>query len=315
MAIMPQTDEELLASLPQYGGAGGSQQAADYYAGKDFFDFFGRNPTRSELATLSNYYIGGDPNIANTTGGRSAVAQYYQDQSNLPANRRERYGQDSGKYSGDIQSIYQDLMKRGATEDEVKHFGTLLASGELDPYELRSFIQATPEYQNQQDTAFRSQVGGELADLDAKAFGRQKEDVISRFSKMGRQGSTALDFALTDLMGKVAEKRQAFLSNLSASQYGSNKENARADYGQILNQMGANQDRTYGLNDTYRTRGWNVSDYNRQQQDWLSALKASQKKPGWMDYTAFGLDAINSLTNTGKNVATAGGKSGFGMWG
>lgn len=302
MAIDPTTGEDPLASLPQYGGAGGSSQAAEFYAGKDFADMFGRNPTRSELSMLANYYMSGDPNIANTAGGRSAVAQYYQDQVNSPKNQKKQNETKSGQYSGDINSIYQDLLKRGASDAEVQHFGGLLASGEVDPYELRQFIQATPEYQTSQDTAFRSTLGNELADLDTKAFGRQKEDVISRFASAGRLGSSALDFALTDLMGKIAEKRQGFLANLSASQYGSNKENARADYGNLLSNMDTNKKYEWGLQDQNRQRGWNVTDYNRQQQDYLRALQ-SMKTGGWREDLNTAFNGLNAAANVGKTVA------------
>lgn len=287
---------------------GGGQKAAEFTAWRDFFELFGRNPTRSELSLVANNYISGDKNILNTAGGKASLSQYYQDQSNLPANRRERLSKESGKYSGDVNSIYQDLFKRGATDAEVKHFGTLLASGEIDPYELRSFIQATPEFQAQQDKAFRTEVGGELADLDTKAFSRQKEDVISRFARSGRNGSTALDFALTDLMGQIAEKRQGFLANLSADQYRGNKDTARADYGTVLNEMGANRDRAFGLQDKYRERGWNVSDYNRQQDDYMRALAGQNKGPGWMDY-------LNTALNGANTFANAGGRNGAGIWG
>jgi hypothetical protein len=137
--------------------------------------------------------------------------------------------------------------------------------------------------------------------------------VISRFASAGRLGSSALDFALTDLMGKVAEKRQGFLANLSANQYQGNKESARADYGNVLNGMQDTTSYERDLNNTYRTRGWNVQDYNTQKQDWQEALRNAQKKPSWMDYTAFGLNALNSLSNTGKNAF--GGTGGAGIWG
>src|ERR1039457_1136172 len=78
-----------LTALPQYGGAGGSLQAASYYAGQDFLATFGRNPSQQELNQLAPTYMG-DPNIANQAGGRAAIAQYYQNIANSPANLQKR---------------------------------------------------------------------------------------------------------------------------------------------------------------------------------------------------------------------------------
>lgn len=303
MNLPPPQGDTPLEALPQYDMSkpGGDIAQARYYAGQDFYKMFGRNPTASELSMLAQAYYTGDKNLTNGANGQAAVAQYYQDQLNSPLVQKQITQAKSGQYTGTINDLYNELLKRGATSAEVQHFGGLLASGEVDPYELRSFIQQTPEYQSAQDVAFRSQVGNELANLDTQAFGRQKEDVISRFAGMGRSGSTALDFALTDLMGRIAEKRQGFLANLSAQQYGSNKENARADYGNILGQM---QDTTnYGrsLNDQYRQRGWNVADYNRQKEDYFNALE-QQKRP-WWQYAVPGM--TQGLLQAGGQIGAA----------
>lgn len=273
------------------GDWAGRQNDEQYYAYQAFKKYFGREPSDAELAIATQSYVGGDRNIPNVAGGDAAVAQMAMDEQNLPVNQRKKFQEQAGERRGDVDSIMQDLFKRGASDAEVQHFGALLASGEVDPYELRAFVMETPEYRTQQDTAFREKVGGELADLDTKAFGRQKEDVISRFSKAGRLGSTALDFALTDLMGQIAEKRQGFLSTLSADLYRGNKESARADYGTMLSQMGADRDRSYGLQDAYRTRGWNVNDYNRQSQDYMRALSSQRGGTPWWSLGAGALGA------------------------
>lgn len=269
--------DQLKSSWQNERGGGDIHQQV--FAMQDFYNQFGRYPTRAELSSISPNYAG-DPNLTNSGLGRQAVGQYYQDQINDPINRKKTDESNAGQYSGKVNEIFNQLLKHGASDAEVQHFGGLLASGQVDPYELQQFIMQTPEYQTNQDTAFRSSLNDELTNEDTKAFGRQKEDVISRFASAGRIGSTALDFALTDLMGKVAEKRQGFLANLSAAQYGSSKDSARADYGNLLNGMKDTTSYERTLADINRQRGWNVSDYNRQKDDYMAALK-SQQRPWW----------------------------------
>src|SRR6266576_2505019 len=83
--IMPPSGQTPMTSLPVYGGKGGGQQAQEYYAGQDFYNLFGRNPTQSELDMLAPSYTG-DPNIANTSSGKAAVASYFNSLSNTPSN-------------------------------------------------------------------------------------------------------------------------------------------------------------------------------------------------------------------------------------
>lgn len=276
------------------------QNVLKQYITQAFLQYLGRGPTDTEIGMFGPSF-GADPNIPDSdkVAGFAAIAQYATDQANLPANVRKKYTEQAGEYSGDVQGLFQDLMNRGATESELQHFGMLLASGEVDPYELRSFLEQTTEYQTAQDKAFRESLGEELTDLDTKAFGRQKEDVISRYAKMGRTGSSSLDFALTDLMGKIAEQRQGWLANLSASQYGSNKETAKSSYANLLNEMQTNQQRNWNLQDITRNRGWEVSDYNRQMSDWLRALE-KQGQTSWIDSLNTGLQMANSAANIFK---------------
>src|SRR5574340_323245 len=166
----PTTGESPLSALPQYGGAGGSQEAADFYAARDFSSIFGRNPTASELAMLSGAYMSGDPNIANTAGGKAAVAQYFQALSQTPANlyarQQNQWGQAAPQHYDAVNQLFQSTLGRAPSQDELSHYGTLLASGQADPYQLSQFLQSLPEYQNAQDTKFRQGLDTELQQSD-----------------------------------------------------------------------------------------------------------------------------------------------------
>jgi hypothetical protein len=81
--LPPPTGQTALSALPQYGGAGGSNQAGQYYAGQEFAKLFGRNPTQSELDQFTPFYLGADPNIANVAGGNQAVSSYFNQQQQI----------------------------------------------------------------------------------------------------------------------------------------------------------------------------------------------------------------------------------------
>lgn len=307
----PQTGETPISGLPQYGGAGGGTEAQSYYAARDFYQMFGRNPTQSELAMLSGAYASGDANKANTSGGKQAVAQYYQSLTNTPANlyarQQKQWGQAAPQHYDAVNQMFQSTYGRAPTQDELSHYGTLLASGQADQYQLGQFLQSLPEYQNSQDAKFRSGLDNELQGSDEAFFNRVSPQISQRYAMMGRATSPALAVAMTDLAAQLSEKRQGYLAQLSASQYGGNKSAAMDQYNQSRNQIEGN---IYGNAQAQynnilgvQKRTQDISDYALQNQNYMNALGASQHAPGALDYlnTAFhGAEAGAKVYSAGK---------------
>lgn len=212
------------------------------------------------------------------TAGNAALAAWATQYKQSP----EYLKTQAPKYSNDVNQIFSELLKRGATKGELDHFGQMLATGQTDLFELGQYVQSLPEYQTAADTQFRSGLANELQGYDTKFFNKTSPEILNQYAKAGIQNSSALDYAMTDLLGNIASQRGQYLSGLSAQQYGGNKEAARQDYqaamNQYLNTLGQNQQRAYGLQDYYNKRGDQTTDYRLQAQDYANYLNSMQQK-------------------------------------
>lgn len=308
--------------LSRYGNSGvqiGSQiDQLNKSAYDTFSQMLGRAPTSSEFAQIMPYFRG--PGGADT--GRSAVAQFAERYKNSP----EALGKRAPEQYGKVGDVFQDLLKRGASQDELDYFGRALATGEITPYEVRQFVQQMPEYRTEQDKQFRSGLASELEGYDTSFFNKAKEDVISRFSQNtgGAGRSSALDFALTNLMGDIAKERGKYLSGISAQQYGGNKEAAREDYrgtmDRYMGDLSYNRQRGDQYMDALRDRSWNARDYEIQRDDYARMLGQGGGRRGGGMGGAFGpllgagIGALGGGLVSGGMGAGAGAQLGM-MWG
>lgn len=292
--VMPAANDFIRAL---YGGGSTTANAAkaagaeellklqkEYEVYKNGQELLGRDLTPQEFAQIL-------PRFAdNIDTGRAYLAEMAKQEEFSPANLAKKATQ----YSGQIGGFYQDLLNRGASAEEADYFGRLMASGQVTPYEIQQFIRATPEFQQREDKAFREGLEGELAGYDEKAFARERENILSQYTKAGLQNSSALDFAITEALGKMQEQRGAFLGQLSASQYGGNKDAARRDYETQRNRYFDQQDYGRGRSDAYMDyltqRADEGADYTRQRDDYLRFLSSQPKQrgPGVLDYLAGG---------------------------
>lgn len=224
---------------------GDPSQWSQWIAFNDFKQQFGRNPTLSELNQAAPYYLTGDPNIGNNAAGKQAIASYYQSMNQPSAQdiynqQQQKYQAQAGQHYADVTNQFQSLLGRGATQEELNHFGTLIASGQTDPYELGNYLKQTQEYQTTQDTQFRQGLAGQLNDVNSQFFKQYiQPSVVSQFASQGRDvsgASTGLQFALANAAKEMQTQTSGYLANLSASQYQGNKENARSDYEAQLSQ-------------------------------------------------------------------------------
>jgi hypothetical protein len=296
MAYDPTNGEVPLTEAPKWGGAGGGDQAAKVYAWDAFVKQFGRNPTQSELTMLSSAYISGDPNIANVSGGNSAVAQYFQSQANTPANQyaaeQKRYAADAPKFYDQINGMFQQSLGRDATDAEKSHFGSLLASGQVDPYTVNQFVTTLPEAVKKQDESFRSNLSGTLQGQDAQYYREQIAPALAQQAvKAGRSvDSSGIQNSLALAAQQQNRQRESFLSNLSAQQYGGQQSLAQGAYQQAYGSYQGLQDysrqRSDYLRDATNSRIQSLQDYAMQKQAYDQYLQRYGKRSGAAGYGA-----------------------------
>lgn len=289
--------------------AGGETFTTDYGRDLDIYktaqEVLGRDLTQNELYQLRPVFAG--PNGPDS--GKAYLAKWAEQDAKSPENLAKK----APDQSGHVNEIFQQLLSRGASKDEVDYFGRMLASGEVTPYEVNQFVQQLPEYKTNQDKAFRSGLEQELSGYDDKAFNREKENILSRYTQAGIQNSSALDFAMTDALSKLAENRGGYLAQLSASQYGGNKDAARQDYQTSLSRLFDNQDYSRGRAnqglDYLTQRADQGVDYQRQRDDYLSYLNSQPKRQG-NGLLGSSLAGAGALAPLGGYGALAGGALG-----
>jgi hypothetical protein len=278
-------------------------------AGQNVYNYFqrtaGREPTASELAQFVPIMQG------SYTHGNAAISGYLDMESRRPGALAEK----APEYSGQVNEVFREMLGREARPDEAEHFGTLLASKNVDAYGLRDFLKGSDEYQTSADTKFRSGLASELEGYDTKFFDKAKENVFSRFAN-NNQGSrsSALDFALTDLMGQIAEKRGSYLADLSARQYGGNKDLALSNYRSSMDRYLGEQDfarnRGYQNIDRSFDRAREIEDFYRQKgiydesRDGSSTLHTK-------DWINIGLGGANTAAQAYQARQMGGGRPGF----
>lgn len=269
--------------------AGGSDTYQQLYAFLDFKNVFGRNPTASELSMLSPNYAG-NKNVTNNANGKSIVSQYYQSiaksPDNLATRERERLEKEAPEHYGSVDETFQSTLGRNATDEEKSHFGSLLASKQLDTYQLGQFIGELPESVKKQDAEFRTKLSGELDTQNQKYFSDKiLPSIQQRFQAQGRSvDSSGYAAALALAAEDQSANRENFLTNLSANQYGNQTANARADYQTTLDRYYQSKDystdRSNYLADQLQGRATEFGNYNLQKSAYDEYLSRYGKRGG-----------------------------------
>jgi hypothetical protein len=344
MAQQPPVGTPLAGNAPtnadwgagQWTGAGGGPQAQQFYAWQDFAKTFGRNPTQAELDQYSAYYASpGDPNRANIPTGNQAIASYYQ-QQNAPSaidlqnqqvqQAQGAYTSQKGTINPQLGQMWQSMLGRAPTQDEMTHFGSLLASGQTDPYELQNYLKQTPEYANSQDAQFRQQLGGQMNDINGQFFSRYiQPSVMSQFASSGRDvsgASTGLQYALANAAKDLQLNSQQYLTGLGAQQYQGRQGVATQGYEAQLGQQYGVQNASLGNaisnQNNQLGQNWASTQYGRQSNDLMNYLR-NLPKQGSNPFTSALSGALSGAAlGTGKGGpgwGTAIGAAGGGLFG
>lgn len=264
---------------------------------RSFKSQIGRDPTASEFAQLIPAFQQG------TTYGNAIIGSI---RDRLAQNPNDPMNQGrAGQYGGQIRQVFKSMLGRDATPEEVNHFGSLMSTGNVNAYQLQDFLRGTPEYQTQEDTKFRGGLTKELENADISFFDRAKQGLQAQYMRQGTNMSSAMDSALTDLMGQIAEKRSQYLAGLSSQQYGGNKDlalqNYRGTQDRYLNEQNYNRGMSNSQNDYFRGRGDDLYDYQRQMDD-MARMQNSRDRSGRVLRTG---DWINLGLGVGNTAAQA----------
>ncbi len=275
----PTNGETPLTTLPQYGGAGGSDQAAQAYAAQDFVKQFGRNPTQSELSMLAPSYISGDPNIAALSAGRGAVAAYYNSMANTPTNIQanqtaqglKAYQAGQAGFDATTTAAFQQATGRAPTADELSHFGGLLASGAIDSYGLSQLVGQTAEAQNKQTADYQNTLSQNLQSTQGDYFKNYiNPSILSQTAAAGRDpNSSGVQQAEVQAGKQQNYDLQNYLANFGATQYGQSAQNQQGVYSQYLNQQ-------YGLQNAGISQQLGQQNYMQQQNSNLQNYQLQQ---------------------------------------
>lgn len=319
-AIAPGVDRRIQESAGSgKGGADEIRQAGgdtftneftkEYRIQQSAQQYLGRPLDQTEIASAMPYFQGpeGETNVNAYLANIATQQKQDPTNANSPSNPNNPKNTLS-QFNPQVNQVFQDLLKRGATQDELNHFSSLISTGQADPYQLQAYVKTLPEYTNAQDTQFRTGLNDELSKYDTAEFGREKQGILSQYAQNGQGGgaSPSLDYALTNLMGNIAEKRSNYLAGLSAQQYGGNKDLAAANYGNTMNQayQQSQQDRSnsLALNNTLLNRGFQGADYQQQMSDYMNYLNNRPKPNNTLAYINTGLNTINTAGNLYANL-------------
>ncbi len=290
----------------------------------DYQNIFGRLPTTQEVAQAMPAYQQPGGN------GGAFVSNLYQQEQNSPDKIAAKQQADNlakaPQFSGQVNNLFQGQFGRSATQDELNHFGSLLASGNSDPYQLQQFLQQQPEYTQKQDKNFQDQLSGQLSGYDQQYF---KNNILpslqEAYAKQGRSfDSSAFQGAATNSAQQQNVGRQQYLAGLSASQYQGRQQNAYQDYANaVANQQNLTNfgiQAKYGALQNTANRVNDLSDFNSQAQLYNSYLANYGKRNNGIGGLAGGLlgaglgaylgkgnpQAISAGYGVGSGLGTAG---------
>lgn len=282
---------------------GGTDQT-NQYAYDTYRSVFGRDPTAEEFAKVLPVFGGAE--------GRQRGAAYISELFDQYKQSPEYLGKQAGQYGDELGGVFQEVFGRGARADETDYFGRMRAAGRT-PFEIRQMLEASPEYQTAQDTKFRSGLASELEGYDTSFFDKQKQGIYADYARRGFGAGTSpsLDYALTSLMGDIAEKRGSYLAGISSQQYGGNKNAAREDYRANMSRYFDDQDyernRKQAELGYYRGRSDEDRDYQRQKEDYFQMLARNKQGRDAFhtgDWINLGLQGANAYANSQSGRTT-----------
>lgn len=302
----------------EYAAFWGAPNTEDYSNNKaaaydTFKQVFGRAPTRDEANQILPAF-GNDPHIPNTQAGSAFISQLHNSTENTPdklyAKQQAEYKQNAPQHYDTVNKLFQNAFGHAPSQEELDHFGSELASGQVDAYQIQQFLQQQPEYVNKQNEQMREGLSGKMAANDRRQFSEQiLPSIQEAYAKQGRSFDSSA-FSNSAALAAQAQntQRENFLSNLTAQQYGGVQDRAYNDYANMLAQQqnltNSGIQAQYSQIQGAQNRSNDLADLNTQNQMYQQYLARYGKRGG---------NGIMGSLQGAIGGATLGAK--FGPWG
>jgi hypothetical protein len=324
-----------LGALPGGNPGGGNTAQNEWYSKTHFRDsfkqMFGRDATNEEELQFLPQYMQSLHDDSGYTAGDAALASYYQQQQNTPtalaakqqSDALTKYKAGQGDYDAQTQQIFQQSVGRNATADELSHFGSLLASGQIDQYGMTQLVGQTAEAQNAATAKYQKTLGDNLQGVQADYFKNYiNPTILSQTAAAGRDpNSSGVQQAQVQAGKQQNYDLQNYLANFGASQYGQAAQNQQNVYQQYLNQQYGLQNANINSqlqNQSYlQQRNTDLANYQMQQNAYNTYLQNYGKRSGVGSMISGGLSGAGSGAMMGSTAgpwgALAGGILGGGL--
>lgn len=269
---------------------------------------------RGQLGTAS----GGDFSRLAQIAAENFVVQQKQQQFTNPSITPEQ--------STTAQRIVQETLGETGDPDLIGFIADEIARGQ-SPYELKAFLQTTPQFQEQaakrqqteQETyakQLRTDLNTQLLEQEGIAFNRAMPQILAQFARQGRIGSSGIDAAVARERGRLEEARQAQMASIAfqqgSQQLGFNRQDflnqQNAIFGQSATFQAPYQDlnaaytalplqqfsRSQGLLDQRLARRDALDDYSTEQRDLEKYLNRARRQSREEALFNFGGQALNT---------------------
>lgn len=278
---------------------------------KQYNALFGRNPTVPELneaLSLSDGNING------------YIAQQYQQSQQLTPVQLQQQQQQQGLaayqsgqagYDATTNAAFQQATGQAATSDELSHFGSLLATGQIDAYGLSQLVGQTQQAQQYQTQQYQNQLSQNLQQTQGNYYQQYiNPSILSQTAAAGRDpNSSGVQQAEVQAGQQQNYQLQDYLANFGASQYGQSAQNQQGVYQQYLNnQYGLSNG---GINQTLQNQQFNQSQN-------ANLLNYGIQQNAYQNYlNSYGKSSSGGNLSGGIAGAAAGAKLGSvgGPWG
>ena len=172
---------------------------------------------------------------------------------------------------GQINLLFEQFLGRYPTKAEYESLKPLISGGQMTPMQLGQYLQGSPEAQETRLGQYGQQYERQLGANDEAILKRAADTTSSQFAQQGRQFSSGQGNSILQAGQQLAERRRADLADF----YGQGLKSIMGQYG---SQGQGAQARAYQVQDRERERGYDLSDYYLQQNDFNSYLRGQSTR-------------------------------------
>ena len=166
----------------------------------------------------------------------------------------------------DIADQFKRVLGRDPRGDELDFFLNFTKENDLTPYDVGQILGGSEEAQQSRLTQQTDQYSQTLGKYDDQVLSKAQDQIRGDYARMGRPSSSGATASFAGAAQNLAMQRQ----NQLADFYGGGLQNIGSQY----QATGGNAlARGYGMRDEKRQRGYQISDYYTQQNDFNNYLK------------------------------------------